>query len=499
MFVDWLMILGTTSWLLALSFAVAFYFWLTTKKDVPKLPPTPGISLPYLGHLYLLQKNPRQQFLRFAKTLGPVFRLQMGNFTVIVLNTYDVLTEALVKQADFFSHRPKIDLLVQHFPHMLDGIIMSSGPNWKQQRTTSLAILRSFGMGKNILAEKISEEVSAYVKELTKSKGKPTNIKTLTNMSVSNVICSIIFGHRFEITDPTFLNMIHLFDKMVEQGSGANAFIVLPILRYIPFDPFGFRKFGSVLNRIRTTVSKIVGSVRNNGDKDNFIAAYVEEMKKAEHLGESTYLDEANLLGCIENLFVAGTETTSTTILCSLLYVLHNPKTQVKIFSEIMEHIGTDRVPNIQDKPRLKYLNAFIMEIQRITSLVPFSAPHMCCEDTILMGFNIQKGTQILINLDSVLRDEKIWGDPENFRPERFLDEQGNLIKREELIPFSMGRRICLGESLAKMELFLFLSSMFQRFEFLPVDQDHLPTLKEILGGTAAPVPYEIRCVTRNI
>ncbi|XP_059152556.1 cytochrome P450 2U1-like [Physella acuta] len=499
MALDWIVSVGTTSWLLLMTFAVVLYFLMTKEKDVPKLPPTPGISLPYLGHLYLLQKNPRQQFLCFAKTLGPVFRLKMGNFTVIVLNTYDVIKEALVKQAEFFSHRPNIDLLVQHFPHMLDGIVMSSGPNWKQQRTTSLAILRNFGMGKNILAKKISEEVYVYVKELTKTKGKPTNIKTLTNMSVSNVICSIIFGHRFEFTDPTFLKMMHLFNNLTEQGSGANAFVIFPWLRHIPFDPFGFYKFGSTINGIRTTVIKLVGGVRDNGDKDNFIAAYVEEMKKAEQLGESTYLDEANLLGCIENLFAAGTETTSTTILWSLLYVLHNPETQGKIFNEIMEHVGTDRLPNIHDKPRLKYLNAFIMEIQRIASLVPFSAPHMCCEDTVLMGFNIPKGTQILINLDSVLRDEKIWGDPENFRPERFLDEQGNLIKREELIPFSMGRRICLGESLAKMELFLFLSSMFQRLEFLPVEPDHLPTLKEILGGTAAPGPFEIKCVTRNI
>ncbi|XP_059152547.1 cytochrome P450 2U1-like [Physella acuta] len=500
MSIDYLTTLGTTSWLLILTVGVAVYFWLTSEKEPQNLPPTPGIELPFIGHLYLLKENPRQQFLRYTQTLGPIFKLKVGTWTTVVLNSFDVIKEAMVKQGEYFSDRPRLDIVRNLFPHIYDGIIMTSGPNWKQQRTTSLGILRNFGMGKNIMAEKISEEAAAYVKELASTEGKPTNIKLLTNMSVSNVICSVIFGQRFEITDPLFMRMIHLYDHMLEQGSGVNIVFSLPILRHLPFDPFGFVKYGLTVKEINSVIKQLVQKVRERSisESDSFVAAYNSEMKKAEKFGQPSYLDEQNLIGCIDNLFAAGTETTSTTILWSLLYVLHYPETQDKIFREIKEHIGTDRAPNISDKPKLKYLNAFIMETQRMASLVPFSVPHMCSKDTILMGFNIPKGTQIMVNLDSALSDEKIWGDPENFRPERFLDEQGNLIKKEELIPFSIGRRICLGESLAKMELFLFLSSMFQRFEFLPVDPDHLPTLTEILGTTAAPTPYELRCVLRS-
>ncbi|XP_059152549.1 cytochrome P450 2U1-like [Physella acuta] len=497
---DYLTSLGITSCLLYLTLAILIYFWLTSEKEPQNLPPTPGIELPFIGHLYLLKKNPRQQFLRYTQTLGPIFRLKMGSWTTVVLNSFDVIKEATVKQGEYFSDRPNFEILISKFPHLYDGIVMSSGARWKQIRTTSLAILRSFGMGKNIMTEHIANEVAAYVKELESTKGRPINVKILTNMSVANVICSVIFGQRFEITDPIFLRLIEMYDHVLGECAGINAVVVLPVLRHLPFDVLGYNKYASTVMEINSVIKHLVQKVRDRStnEADNFVAAYVEEMKKAEQLGESTYLDEANLIGCIDNLFAAGTETTSTTILWSLLYVLHNPETQKKIFNEIMEHVGTDRAPNIYDKPKLKYLNAFIMETQRTTSLLPLSLPHACNQDTVLLGFNIPKGTQILINLDSVLRDEKIWGDPENFRPERFLDEQGNLIKREELIPFSIGRRICLGESLAKMELFLFLSSMFQRFEFLPADPDHLPTLNEIFGTTTAPNPYEIRCVDRQ-
>ncbi|KAK6965388.1 cytochrome P450 2U1-like isoform X1 [Biomphalaria glabrata] len=487
-----------TSAILAAVLLLLVTFYIRSRQ--PKtLPPSPGAALPLIGHLHLLGKNPRRRFKQWAQEYGDVFTLQMGPQRTIFVNTLEAMKEAFIKKADFFSDRSQNNIIGRHASNFFHGIISTSGPNWKAQRTTSLAILRNFGMGKNMLAEKILEEVSFYTKELGNSKGKPCDIHYLTNMSVSNVISSIIFGKRFEFNDPKFIKKIEIFNDLVKLSTGVIVLNFFPSLYYLPFDMFKGKKLIQLYFAMRDFTDEMISEVKmrhDSGNLDNYIVAYIEEMEKEKQVGQH-FLDELNLARNIDNLFIAGSETTSTTIMWCLLYMLHYPEVQQKIYKEIVEQIGTDRPPNITDKSNLKYLTAVIMEVQRKASIVPLSLPHLCNKDTTLAGYNIPKGTIVMPNLDAIHASKEIWGDPENFRPERFLDAKGNIIKREELMPFSIGRRICLGESLAKMELFLYLSTLFQKFEFLPASPDKVPPLHDTWGLVAAPEPFEIRCVER--
>ncbi|XP_059177466.1 cytochrome P450 2U1-like [Physella acuta] len=395
--------------------------------------------------------------------------------------------------------RSTVNLLSQHVPSRFRGLIVSSGPLWREQRATAMTILRNLGMGKSVLAEKISQEVFVYVRELSLLRGQPSNIKTLTNMSVSNVICSVIFGRRFEFDDLFFLKTVSQFNVLVELAATGSLANFLPLLVYLPFDIFGGRRLIKTYREVQKCNEYMVEKVRTEFDPesgDNFIFSYIREMEKKEKSGQPTYLSLDNLARCIDDLFVAGTETTSSTILWCLLYSIHHPDKQEKVYQEIMVHVGTERVPNLMDKQNLKYFNAFIMETQRKASIAPIIT-YECMADTTFETYTIPKGTQIASNLDSVLRDQKVWGDPENFRPERFIDGEGNLQIPEEFIPFSIGRRACLGESLAKMELFLYMSSLFQKFKFIPEDESNLPSLEDTRGITTPPLPYTIRAIQR--
>ncbi|KAH9510279.1 cytochrome P450 2 sub U member 1 [Bulinus truncatus] len=476
---------------------LVIYLWSRRPKN---LPPSPGIALPVVGHLYLLEKNPRKQLKQWADKYGDAFTLQMGSRITVYINTFEAMKEAFVKKADYFSDRNEDNILARHVPNVTKGVISSSGANWKSQRTTSLSILRNFGMGKNMLAEKIMEEVLCCTEELARKGGQPSNVRHLTNMSVSNVICSIIFGRRFEFDDPKFIKMMDLFNEILKSNAAISVLTFFPFLYYLPFDLFGGKQLIDIFSQSRIFNLKMINEIKkqsNANNVDNYILAYIDAMKKEQQSGEMSYLDEINLSRNIDGLFIAGSETTSTTILWCLLHVLNYPDVQEKIFHEIKEQIGTERLPKISDKPKMKYLTAFTMEVQRIASIVPLSISHLCNTDTTVAGYTIPKGSIVMPNLDAVLRSKEIWGDPETFRPERFLDEQGNIVKREELIPFSIGRRVCLGESLAKMELFLYLSTLFQRFEFLPATPDKVPPLTETFGLVAAPEPFEIRCRER--
>ncbi|XP_059169541.1 cytochrome P450 2J4-like [Physella acuta] len=485
-------------WVFAITVFILIVFKWTRKSK--NLPPSPGISLPIIGHLYLLDaKNSRKQFKEWSQKLGPVFSLEMGQNSYVFVNSLELLKKVTIKQADTLTGRTTIDLQSAHVPSRNNGLLFSAGPLWKEQRAVALTILRNLGMGKNILAEKISEEVSVYLKELSLLKDEPSDIKKLTNMSVSNVICSIIFGQRFDFGDLQFQKIVGNFKLLVEYSAAVNIVNIIPSLIYLPFDFFGTKRLLQILKEFQRNSDFMVDKIANEFNpeiSDNFIVAYIQEMKKKEKSGQPTHLSYENLARCIDDLFIAGTETTSTTILWCLLYSIHHPDQQEKVYQEILEKVGTERAPNMMDKQNLKYLNAFIMETQRIASVVPVIV-YECMANTTFETFTIPKGTQIAFNFDSVLKDQKIWGDPESFRPERFFDVDGNIQTPDEFIPFSVGRRACPGESLAKMELYLYMASLFQKFKFLPEDENNLPLLQDTIGIVSAPLPFRIRLTTR--
>jgi hypothetical protein len=112
---------------------------------------------------------------------------------------------------------------------------------------------------------------------------------------------------------------------------------------------------------------------------------------------------------------------------------------QEKCHEEVLWVVGTGRFPNMADKPKMVYLEATIMETMRIAQTVPF-VPHATADDVTLRGYHIPRDIIVLVNLSSVMTDPDIWGDPDNFRPERFISPDGSLVKREEWIPFGTGK-----------------------------------------------------------
>ncbi|XP_042558909.1 cytochrome P450 2K1-like, partial [Clupea harengus] len=208
---------------------------------------------------------------------------------------------------------------------------------------------------------------------------------------------------------------------------------------------------------------------------------------------------EENLLFCVANLFAAGTDTTGTTLRWGLLLMAKYPDIQDRVQEEIDRVIG-DRQPVVEDRKSLPYTDAVIHEIQRVANIVPLNLPHTTSCDVHFQGFFIQKGTAVIPLLTSVLRDESEWEQPYMFHPEHFLDDQGQFVKRDAFLAFSAGRRVCLGESLARMELFLFFTALLQRFRFTPppgVSEDELD-LTSILGITLNPSPHKLCALSRS-
>jgi len=234
-------------------------------------------------------------------------------------------------------------------------------------------------------------------------------------------------------------------------------------------------------------------------EANDFVHAFLKEKhRRSENNEDPGGFHEMQLKNTVFDMWTAGMETTSNTLSWAILYLIHNPMVQKRIHEEFDREIASDRIIDSNDKLKLNYLNAFINETQRCANLLPQNVFHKTARDVNINGYHIAKGVLILPQISVVMLDEKVFPKPYSFDPERFLDERGQLKKVDELVPFSMGKRQCLGEGLARMELFLVLANLLNHFDIQPIDRNNLPTMKKRPGVTMQPYPFNCRIQLRR-
>ncbi|XP_063771214.1 cytochrome P450 2K1-like [Pseudophryne corroboree] len=211
---------------------------------------------------------------------------------------------------------------------------------------------------------------------------------------------------------------------------------------------------------------------------------------------ESTlYYHNDNLIALVGNLFAAGMETTTTTLRWGLLLMMKYPEIQKKVQKEIDSVIGSAQ-PQMEHRKQMPYTDAVIHEIQRFGDIVPGNVPHATSQDVTFRGYFIPKGITVIPFLTSALKDGAYFEKPDEFYPEHFLTSEGHFKKNEAFIPFSIGKRSCAGENMAKMELFVFFTSLLQNFTFQAPPGAKLDLTPEV-GTTNAPKPHEICAIPR--
>lgn len=434
-----------------------------------------------------------------SKIYGKIYGLYLGHRLLVILNDFDTVKDALVNHSEVFSDRPSVPLV--NIITKRKGIVFAKyGPIWRQQRRFSHSTLRHFGLGKLSLEPKIFEEFKYVKAEMLTFGDKGFSPFQIINNAVSNVICSISFGRRFDYEDKEFKSMLSLMSRGLEISVNSEAVLssLCSWLYYLPFGPF--KELRQIVIDITAFLKRLIEEHRLSLDPENprdFIDMYLLHIHEEQKTQPETSFNTDYLFYIIGDLFVAGTDTTTNTLLWSLLYMCLHPDVQEKVQAEIDTVIGRERPPSLTDKIQMPFTEATIMEVQRMTVVVPLSVPHMASESTVFQGYSIPKGSVVLANLWAVHRDPKVWEKPNDFNPSRFLDEQGQILKKEAFIPFGIGRRVCMGEQLAKMELFLMFVNLLQSFSFSFASDTFQPMLEGRFGLTLAPYPFEIKIVKR--
>ncbi|XP_048472485.1 cytochrome P450 2K1-like [Rhincodon typus] len=493
---------GYTSvlWLLALSLLLIVS---VIRRRVPRNFPPGPTPLPLIGNLHQLDlRRLDWSLMGLAEKYGSVFSVEIGPLKAVVLTGYDAVKDALVNHADLFTGRPRIPIYDDF--SFRNGVIFSDGKLWQDNRKFVISALRGFGMGKKSIEDRITEEASFLVNVFESHKGQPFETAQIMYLAVSNIICSIMFGDRFDYNNEVFVHLTNMMNENTRLIGTA------PLHLYNAYPSLGFLIPGRQkiienqvkMHEIFEGFFKAAKETLSEISIQTFCEALI--MRHQQELGsQDIEIKEKDILVTINDLFAAGTETTSTTICWGLVLMINYPEIQRKVQDEIDRVIGAGRFPRTGDQRHMPYTDAVIHEIQRFANIMPMNLPHSTTKDTHFREYFISKGTYVIPLLTSVLYDKTQRENPNEFNPAHFLDADGNFVKTDTqltvlTVPCSFsGRRVCAGEALAKVELFLFFTTLLQKFHFqAPPGVTDLDTSPRI-GLVTNPKPHRVCAVPR--
>uniref|UniRef100_A0A803SP26 Cytochrome P450 family 2 subfamily J member 2 n=1 Tax=Anolis carolinensis TaxID=28377 RepID=A0A803SP26_ANOCA len=464
-------------------------------------PPGP-FQLPLIGGILRIGTGLSHNILiKLAEEYGKIYTLWLGHQPIVVVSGFEAVKEVLVDHSDDFTGRPvsafvKIGLEKSVVP----GILFSSGDIWKQHRRFGLVTLRKMGVGKKLMESQIEMEAKHLVESFACTKGQPCDPMLPITNAVSNVICALAYGYRFSPEDEVFKEKLKSVDYITKNATSVSSVLYETFPWLMQHLPGSHQKLLEILKKEISFAMMEIEKHREHQDKyepQDIIDFYLLQMEKSKNDPTSTYSDD-NLAQFINDLLIAGTETSATSLQWALLLMVSYPDIQDKVYKEIEEVLASSESFSYQDHKKLPYTNAVIHEVLRARYILLFGLPRECVKDVTIRGFHIPKGTFIISDLRSVLLDPEHWETPEKFNPHHFLDKDGHFIAGDEFLPFGAGARLCLGDQLAKMEMFLFFTHLLRIFKFqLPEGVKALNT-EPIFGFTLHPHPYKICAVPRS-
>ncbi|KAH7707311.1 Protein CYP-33E2 [Aphelenchoides avenae] len=455
-----------------------------------------------------------EAFRRWTEQYGPVYTYWVADRPVVAVTDFKLIHETFIKDADSYTGRYMFNEIMELLRGSINGVIITEGDAWRENRRFILQAFREYGMGREAVEEKILAETEYMISRMKsdlEAGVQEHNVVAHVDLAVGSVINQVLFGYRFSgEKEPEFRQIKSCLDAiLVEMSNPISGCVAMcPSLRFFPPFTGRFEKFKADNARIKQFLRGQIDGYKHKFENEGlseskdalpFVGTYLAAKEKStDDVGHLIlFRDDALLHFCLD-LWNAGQETTSNTIAFAVLYLLLDQDVQERMQEELDKVVGPGEYVTTSHKAHLSYTNAVINEIQRLCNLIPQNLLHKTMKDVEVGGFRIPRGTLIVPQISSVLYDEQVFPEPYRFRPERFLDADGQLKKVDEFVPFSVGKRLCLGESLARMELFVFIANIFHAFKVLPVDPLNPPSAEKIAGFTVRPQPYMIRLQLRH-
>lgn len=471
--------------------------WVRNLKLKRRLPGP--FAWPVVGNALQLGQMPHITFTKLAKKYGDVYQIRLGCSDIVVLNGAWVIREALIEHSTEFAGRPNF-VSFQAVSGGKSLTFTNYSKQWRMHRKIAQTTIRAFSSSNSQAKKAFEHQIVAEATELVEiflklsSQGQYFNPGHELTVAAANVICALCFGKRYGHDDVEFRALLHHVDQFGQTVGAGSLVDVMPWLQSFP-NPVRsvFRTFKWLNQEFFKFVSSKVEEHRQTFDPqdirdmtDAIIEVIDDSDGDPELTKDYTEATVADLIG-------AGMDTVSTALHWIVLLLAKHPDIQTKLHEVIDGVVGQDRLPSVEDRVHMPYLDAFIYETMRFTSFVPVTIPHLTTSDVTIGGLTIPKDTVIFINQWSVNHDSLRWKDPHVFDPSRFLDENGSLDKdiTNNVMIFSAGKRRCIGDQVAKVEIFLFFAILLHQCSFEKCPNEDF-SLNCSYGLTLKPLDYKI-------
>ncbi|XP_015182878.1 PREDICTED: probable cytochrome P450 305a1 [Polistes dominula] len=467
------------------------------RRKQKKYPPGP-FSWPLIGSQSLLRRLTHKHgsqhvaFWKLAqKYKSDVIMLGLGTRKIIVVSGVNSVHKLLRNHN--FDGRPWNEFIKLRNMGIRKGITMNDGDEWKELRTWVVKILKTLGFGKQEMSRLIQDEIVIIIESL--KNGGIHRLKPIITPTVLNVLWTFATGKRI-----SEFKQLKYFIELMERrtrtfDSSGGTLSNFPWIRYIAPEMSGYNLLLKVNDELKQILIDTINDHKEKyvpGEENDLIDMFLREMYYEKQF--NSIFTEDQLLLVLLDLFIAGINTTATTLDFLLLHMVVYQDVQKKVKEEISSKIGLIEFPKVEDKSKLNYVEAVITEAQRICGIIPISGPRRVYEETVFEGYTIPKNATILINQYSVHMDPDAFPNPHEFKPERFLKD-GTFQMDSKLTLFGKGNRRCPGEKLAKSVIFLLFVGIMQKYTLLPVPNKGPYVIEIIPGLTLSPKPYEVLVV----
>ncbi|KAI0232638.1 Cytochrome P450 1A1 [Lamellibrachia satsuma] len=472
-------------------------WWLRAGRSSLTLPGPWGF--PVLGHLPMLGARSFVTMNNYRKWYGDVYKLRMGQRDVVVVNGPTAIRTALVKKSADFAGRPDI----MSFRHVVQGHSVAFAPysaNWLlHRRIAHRGITTTINDKKAPTDALISEEAMCLVRRMDEHKGEPFDPFNDVQETVMHVLFRLCFGKSCRPQDDALCEqLLDRFNSFQALQPKLGIVDMFPCTEYLLF------RYVEHLKRVMTDLTRLIQPrvdehLKERGESRDLMDTW---LALADGTDETVLADNHvtryQLLHTVQDVMGAGIDTTTNIIHWALLYMAAHPRVQERVQREIDEVVGRDRDPKQSDRELLAFTDACLIEVMRHSSVLPLMMPHSTTCDTSLGGHAIPRDTMVFFNLYSLCRDEHLWEDSHEFRPERFETKEGKL-KAVNLLQFGLGRRRCIGENIGRLQVFLLFTTLMQRYIFRFPDDVTLPgSLDGDLNTSWRSKPYTIITEARH-
>ncbi|XP_077235491.1 flavonoid 3'-monooxygenase CYP75B137-like [Tasmannia lanceolata] len=460
-------------------FAIAWYTWLAKKSSKGKFPLPPGPrGLPLLGYLPFLTSDLHHCFGKLSQTYGPIMKLRLGSKLCIVVSSPALAKEVMREQDPTFANR---DVPVAALAMNYNGKDIGWAPNGPHLRLLRRVCSRDLMSNKSLdsVYHLRRQEVRQMVRDVHSSINGPVDLSELTFLTVLNVLTSTVWGGTLDGEGRRTIAA-----EFREWTQDAMALCAKPNISdlFPVLARFDIQRVVREMNKLAEWMDKvfdtIIGQRREMDSKEGEKKGNKEESKDflklllelTEDGDRKTPFTVTDLKALLLDMMVAGTDTTSTMVAWAMGELLRHPQEMKKVQEELEQVVGMNNVVEEPDLPKLRYLDAVLKETHRLHPALPLLVSRSPSETCVVGGFTVPKGCQVMVNAWAIQRDPKVWSNPLEFKPERFLTEEYSKCEIRgtdyRYVPFGSGRRICVGLPLAERMLPFVVASLVHSFEW---------------------------------